>query len=44
MKYGDDVFTIGNGQAGPFSQNIFEALMDIQYGRAEAPGGWIVPV
>ncbi len=44
MKYGEEVFTIGDGQAGPFSRKIFEALTDIQYGRAKAPDGWIEPV
>jgi branched-chain amino acid aminotransferase len=45
MKYGDAVFTIGDGKAGPFSRKMFDALTDIQYGRATAaPEGWIVPV
>ncbi|MEW6078074.1 MAG: branched-chain amino acid aminotransferase [Thermodesulfobacteriota bacterium] len=44
MKYGQEVFTIGDGQAGSFSKKIFDALTDIQYGRARGPEGWIVPV
>jgi branched-chain amino acid aminotransferase len=44
MKFGQDVFTIGDGQAGAFSKKIFDALTDIQYGRAQAPAGWIEPV
>lgn len=44
MKYGEDVFTIGDGNAGPFSRKLFDALTDIQYGRAQAPEGWIEPV
>jgi branched-chain amino acid aminotransferase len=44
MKYGDAAFTIGDGQAGAFSKKIFDALTDIQYGRATAPKGWIQPV
>jgi len=44
IKYGDHVMTIGGGQAGPFSKQIFDALTAIQYGHAEDPDGWIVPV
>ena len=44
MKYGDAVFTIGDGKAGMFSRKMFDALTDIQYGRATSPEGWIVPV
>lgn len=44
MKYGDEVFTIGDGKAGAFSRKLFDALTDIQYGRAPAPEGWIQPV
>ncbi|MFP4040831.1 MAG: branched-chain amino acid aminotransferase [Desulfosudaceae bacterium] len=44
IKHGDRVMTIGDGQAGEFSRRMFEALTDIQYGRAEAPAGWIEPV
>ncbi len=44
MKYGDEVFTIGDGNAGAFSRKMFDALTDIQYGRAPAPDGWIQPV
>ena len=44
MKYGEDVFTIGDGKAGAFSTKMFDALTAIQYGRATAPEGWIEPV
>jgi len=44
IKYGDQVLTIGDGQAGDFSRRMFDALTDIQYGRAADPDGWIEPV
>ncbi len=44
MKCGDDVFIVGDGQAGAFSKKMFDALTAIQYGRTEAPAGWIEPV
>ncbi len=36
---GKDV-TIGEGQAGPLSQELFQKITDIQYGRAPDPYGW----
>lgn len=44
LKYEDRVITIGQGEAGPVAQKLFNAIMDIQYGRAEDPMGWIEPV
>ncbi|MFP4447034.1 MAG: aminotransferase class IV, partial [Desulfosudaceae bacterium] len=44
IKYGDQVLTIGDGQAGAFSRQMFDALTDIQYGRAADPDGWIEAV
>ncbi len=44
IKYGEQVVPIGDGGAGPFSKKLFTALTDIQYGRADAPDGWIEPV
>lgn len=37
--HGGDV-TIGDGQSGPVSRRLYNALTDIQYGRAEDPFGW----
>jgi branched-chain amino acid aminotransferase len=36
--------TIGDGRVGPMAQRFYKAITDIQYGRAEDPFGWIVPV
>lgn len=44
LKCGDQVLTIGDGQAGPITCRLYQALTDIQYGRTEDPMGWIVPV
>ena len=44
IKYGDRVITINNNQTGPVAQKYYSAITDIQYGKAEDPLGWVVPV
>ena len=44
IKYGDQIITINDNQTGPVAQKYYDAITDIQYGRAEDPMGWIVPV
>ena len=44
IKYGDRVITINNNQTGPVAQKYYNAITDIQYGKAEDPLGWIEPV
>lgn len=44
IKYNDEVVTINDNQVGPLTQKFYDALTDIQYGRAEDPLGWIEPV
>ena len=44
IKYGEQVITIGGGKVGPLAQRFYTTITDIQYGRAEDPQGWIVPV
>lgn len=44
IKYNDKEITIGDGNVGPFAAKLFKELMDIQYGKAEDPFGWIVKV
>jgi branched-chain amino acid aminotransferase len=44
MKYGDNVITIGDGKVGPIADKLFNAIQDIQYGKAEDPMGWVEPV
>ena len=34
-------WTIGDGQPGPVTLRLREALLDVQYGRAADPGGWM---
>ena len=36
--------TIGDGSVGPLSAKLFDELMGIQYGRAEDPFDWVLPV
>ena len=44
LKYGDKVLAVGDGSVGPISQKFYDALTDIQYGKADDPDGWIEPV
>jgi len=44
LKYGDDVIALGDGSVGPFAQKLYDAITDIQYGKAEDPDGWIEEV
>lgn len=44
IKYEGKEITIGDGNVGPFAARLFKELADIQYGRADDPFDWIVPV
>ena len=44
IKYGDQVITINENQTGPVAQKYYNAITDIQYGKAEDPLGWVVAV
>jgi branched-chain amino acid aminotransferase len=44
LKYGDTVISITDGKVGPMSQRLYQAITDIQYGKAPDPMGWIEPV
>jgi branched-chain amino acid aminotransferase len=44
IKYGDRVYTVGEGRVGLLAQKFYAALTDIQYGRAADPMGWIEPI
>lgn len=44
LKYEDNILVIGDGGVGPMAQRFFDAVTDIQYGRAEDALGWIEPV
>jgi branched-chain amino acid aminotransferase len=44
LAWRDDVLTVGDGGVGPMAHKFYKAITDIQYGRAEDPFGWVVPV
>jgi branched-chain amino acid aminotransferase len=44
LKYGENAMTVGDGSVGPVSQKLYDAITDIQYGKADDPDGWIVEV
>jgi branched-chain amino acid aminotransferase len=44
IKYADRLITVGDGRVGPLAQRFYKAITDIQYGRADDPQGWVVPV
>jgi len=44
IKYGDQVITINDNQTGPVAQKYYNAITDIQYGKAEDPLGWVVKI
>lgn len=44
LKYEDTILQVGDGHVGPVARKFFDAIMDIQYGRAEDPLKWVEPV
>jgi len=44
IKFNGKEITIGDGCVGPLSAKLFDELMSIQYGRAEDPFDWVLPV
>jgi branched-chain amino acid aminotransferase len=44
INYGDKVITIAGGKVGPVAKKYYQAITDIQYGKAEDPMGWIEAV
>jgi len=44
IKHADRVVTVGDGGVGQLAKRFYTAITDIQYGRAEDPRKWIVPV
>jgi branched-chain amino acid aminotransferase len=44
LKFENTVITVSEGKVGPMAQKFFNAIMDIQYGRAEDPLGWVEPI
>lgn len=44
IRFRDKEMKVGDGRVGPWAQRFFDAITDIQYGRAEDPEGWVYPV
>lgn len=44
LAWQNNVLTVGEGRVGPMAQRFYDTIIDIQYGQAEDPFGWIVPV
>mgnify|MGYP000918029291 CR=1 FL=1 len=44
LKWEDHVMQIGGGAIGELTQRLYDAITDIQYGRAQGPQGWSVRV
>jgi len=44
IKYNDQVITVNDNQTGPVAKKYYQAITDMQYGKAEDPMGWIVAV
>ncbi|MFO7839641.1 MAG: branched-chain amino acid aminotransferase [Desulfosalsimonadaceae bacterium] len=44
IRYKEKEIKVGDGEVGPWAQRFFDAITDIQYGRAEDPEGWVLPV
>ena len=40
----DEVAHIGGGKIGEVTQRLYDTLTGIQYGRIDAPEGWVVDV
>ena len=41
IRYGDKLFAIGDGKSGKTAMKFYNALTDIQYGKAEDTENWI---
>ena len=41
IRYGDEVFSIGDGPPGETSMKFYNALTAIQYGKAEDTENWM---
>ncbi len=44
VKSATAAWTVGDGQPGPVTMRLRQALLDIQTGRAEDPFGWVHPI
>lgn len=44
LKYEEQTIKVGQGQAGPVAQRLYDTMTDMQYGRTADSMGWIEPV
>jgi branched-chain amino acid aminotransferase len=44
LAYRDERVTVGDGQTGPLTRRLYEAITAIQYGHAPDEYGWMTPV
>jgi branched-chain amino acid aminotransferase len=44
LKWAGGEVTAGDGSPGPVTTELRQALIDLQYGRADDPYGWRHPV
>ena len=44
LRYQGRVHAVNDNRSGPVAARLLQSLTDIQYGRAEDPFGWVVPV
>lgn len=44
IRYGDTIMSIGEGKTGPLAMKFYNAITEIQYGKAADTMGWIEPV
>ncbi|HPD33211.1 MAG TPA: branched-chain amino acid aminotransferase [Bacteroidota bacterium] len=44
LSYGGKDYTINNFEIGPISQQMYDTLLGIQYGKIEDPFGWITHI
>ncbi len=40
LAYGDDTYTVNDGGIGPVTQELYDTITGIQWGRLEDPYGW----
>ena len=44
LEYKGEIFTVNDGSIGKVTQELYDTLTDIQWGRTEDTYGWIVPI
>ncbi len=44
LYYNDEIFRINNNEVGPISEDLYQTLTGIQYGRIKDPYGWNVVI